>query len=272
MQNKKNKLPTKKHKLLKFRELIGSAGVDKHESDSVRKVGLYFGWLMLIIVFWLPFQWHFSLTGFFSPKMNLIINWCIWAAFTIETTTLTLLVKRKWFYLLTNWLSLVIIFGGFPFFWNYTHFLAMIRIFRILFTIKILIPWLSQVRTFFAKNHLGVGILVFVIGTFLGGILISSVDPGISDPLEGIWWAWQTVTTVGYGDFIPVSWPGRIIGIIVMLMGLGLFSLITANFSAFLIGKGAKKEEKLTEKAVKRIEELSQKIEKLELAIQKIKS
>lgn len=250
-----------------FRVLIGAAGVSRHEPEPVKRVGFYFGWLMLIIVFWLPFQWHFSLTGVFSFKTNLMINWGIWSAFAIETMTLTLFVKRKWKYLFSNWLNLAIIITGFPLTWNYIHFIAIARLFRIILTINILVPWLSQIRVFFTKNHLGIGILVFIIGTFLSGLLISSVDPAINDPLEGIWWAWQTFTTVGYGDFVPVSWPGRIISIVVMLMGICLISLLTANFSAFLIGKETEKEEKLSKKAIQLVEELNEKIDRLEKSI-----
>ena len=153
MKNKSDEqqLKLKKTRHLKFREFIGSAGVNIHESENIRKIGLYFGWLMLLIIFWLPFQWHFSLTGFFSAKTNLIINWCIWAAFAIETTTLTLLVRQKWLYLLTNWLSLLIILAGFPLTWNYIHFLALFRILRIIFTINILIPWSLTPEVFLEK-------------------------------------------------------------------------------------------------------------------------
>jgi len=258
--------------LSKFRSILGSAGVNGNEGQKVRKVARYFSWLMLLIVFWLPFQWHFSLTGAISSKLNYLFNWFIWATFVAETTVLTSLVKNKRLYLLTNWLNLFIIIAGFPLLWDYIHYFAAFSVLRILVTINIITPWISHTRTFFTKNHLGTGILIFVLGTFIGGILISSVDPAIHDPLEGVWWAWETITTVGYGDFIPVTWGGRIISIFVMLMGIGLFSLITANFSAFLMGKETEKEKRLTRENAKLLKYLIEKIDSLEKDIKKLRS
>ena len=47
-----------------------------------------------------------------------------------------------------------------------------------------------------------------------------------------IWWALQTVTTVGYGDVVPRSTGGRVIGAIVMLSGIGFHTIITAAVTA----------------------------------------
>ena len=66
------------------------------------------------------------------------------------------------------------------------------------------------------------------------------------------------MTTVGYGDLVPESPQGRIFGGLLMVLGLGMFSLLTANFSAFLIIREeegiVKKEETLIEKEEELIE------------------
>lgn len=62
-------------------------------------------------------------------------------------------------------------------------------------------------------------------------------DPAIHDPWEGLWWAWVTVTTVGYGDVVPSSVLGKVLAGFLILMGVGLFSMLTAAFSAFLVSK-----------------------------------
>jgi voltage-gated potassium channel len=45
---------------------------------------------------------------------------------------------------------------------------------------------------------------------------------------DGVWWAITTVTTVGYGDISPATDAGRVIGIVVMFVGIGLVAILTA--------------------------------------------
>jgi voltage-gated potassium channel len=87
------------------------------------------------------------------------------------------------------------------------------------------------------KNNIGLTLFVSLIVIIMAGIWIAAIDPAIDTPWDGIWWAWVTVTTVGYGDLVPDSPQGRIFGGVLMILGLGLFSLLTANFSAFLISR-----------------------------------
>jgi voltage-gated potassium channel len=250
-------------RLKRIRAVFGVAGVSMNSPRRVRKWGNFFEWAMLIIVFWLPIQWYLEKRQILPAHLNVIADWMIWIAFVVETVTMVSMVKRKVRYLVTNWLNLVIIVVGFPLLWTYFPLLATVRITRVLFMISILVPWLPLARDFLSRNHLGATLLISVILTFLSGILISVFDSGIPNPLDGVWWAWETVTTVGYGDVVPTTVEGRILAIFVMVMGLGLFSLLTANFSAFLIGRN-KREEDRQDKLIDQIKELSEKIDKLE--------
>jgi voltage-gated potassium channel len=65
------------------------------------------------------------------------------------------------------------------------------------------------------------------------GIVIRFVDAADFDTVgEGMWWAVQTVTTVGYGDVVPHHAAGRIIGAILMLSGIGFLTVVTAVVTA----------------------------------------
>jgi ion channel len=55
---------------------------------------------------------------------------------------------------------------------------------------------------------------------------------------DGLWWAVTTVTMVGYGDTFPKTAAGRRLGVALMLVGVGLFGVITANLAAFFVEQG----------------------------------
>jgi voltage-gated potassium channel len=72
----------------------------------------------------------------------------------------------------------------------------------------------------------------------LSGILISVLDRDeFPSVWLGMWWAVQTVTTVGYGDIVPTQVWGRIIAALVMLVGIGFLSLITATVASSLLAR-----------------------------------
>ena len=69
-----------------------------------------------------------------------------------------------------------------------------------------------------------------------GGLLIRVFDRDDFPTLaSGLWWAVQTVTTVGYGDHVPSSSGGRAIAVVVMVTGIGFLSIVTASITAMFV-------------------------------------
>jgi voltage-gated potassium channel len=72
--------------------------------------------------------------------------------------------------------------------------------------------------------------------TVLAGLLMRVTDPhNFPNVGLGMWWAIQTTTTVGYGDAVPTSVPGRIVAAFVMIVGLGFITVSTAAIASAFI-------------------------------------
>lgn len=224
-------------KVFLVRNLVGLAGVAETERMSIQHLASFFEWYMLGIAFWLPVQWYLEYKQLLPSVWAQRFNWYVWLSFIAEAVTLGACVKRQGFYFATNWLNLIIIIVACPSF--YAHFanFGMLRIIRLLVLLRVIVPWARSARNVLTLNRIGMSLMIFFIVTSLSGIIVSTFDSGIADPLSGIWWAWETVTTVGYGDVVPVTPEGRVIAILVMLLGIILFSIVTASISAYFVGK-----------------------------------
>ena len=72
--------------------------------------------------------------------------------------------------------------------------------------------------------------------TIIAGILIHFTDPKSFPNIgDGMWWAVQTVTTVGYGDLVPASTLGQLVAALVMVLGIGFLTIITASITTTFI-------------------------------------
>ena len=75
------------------------------------------------------------------------------------------------------------------------------------------------------------GNLVILGCSYVFYILEYGINNSIHSFIDAVWWAFATETTVGYGDIIPVTTAGKVLGILLMLMGTALFAMYTALFA-----------------------------------------
>jgi hypothetical protein len=69
------------------------------------------------------------------------------------------------------------------------------------------------------------------------GFLIYLVDPNLHSPLAGMWYAWVTMTHVGYGDLVTTSFWGRLLSAGLILLGVGFFALAAGIFASILVAE-----------------------------------
>jgi len=88
------------------------------------------------------------------------------------------------------------------------------------------------------KNAAGVIVVATVVVVAVGGILMRVLDHDeYSTVWVGMWWALQTVTTVGYGDVTPKNLSGRIVAVFVMLEGIAFLTIIIAAITSTFIAR-----------------------------------
>jgi voltage-gated potassium channel len=83
-----------------------------------------------------------------------------------------------------------------------------------------------------ASSALFIVLFMIILLLEFGSILVLAAErsnpaANITTAGDALWWVYVTITTVGYGDQYPVTIEGRLVGIVVMLVGVGLFGVIT---------------------------------------------
>jgi voltage-gated potassium channel len=107
--------------------------------------------------------------------------------------------------------------------------------------------------------------LVRAVATIVGvAILLVLISGVLARVVEGetftslglaYWWAMETVTTVGYGDIVPHTLPGRLVGTLLMLTGIALIPTLTSVIVSTLVSKRRQEEQERLEDMLTRVEQ-----------------
>jgi voltage-gated potassium channel len=107
------------------------------------------------------------------------------------------------------------------------------------------------------------------------GLLMTLVDgenfPSIG---SGLWWAVQTVTTVGYGDDVPTNLTGRLVAVVVMLVAIAFLTVITASITSTFVSR-ARRERTPPSAApatAEQVRQLDSRLERIEAALSRSSS
>jgi voltage-gated potassium channel len=159
-----------------------------------------FNIVLLLVMFWLPIQWYLQSKHLLTLEYITFANWVVWYIFLAEVIIMTALAQHKVSYFFRNWLNILIIALVFPPFWStHTTYFALLRYLRFLILFRRIIPQFYNLHRLLLRNKFGITLSVCLLVTLLGGTIEAYLDPSIGSIGNGIWWAWQTVTTVGYG-------------------------------------------------------------------------
>src|SRR5438874_3887824 len=146
----------------------------------------------------------------------------------------------------------------------------IVRVFRILRAFrstKYLVVYFLRYRK--ATSLTAVAATSFCIMVFAAIAVMNFEDlpeSNIKNAGDAFWWAFVTMTTVGYGDKYPLTAEGRIVACILMLAGAGMFATLTGFIASMFVQPNGKEAESEVRQLAREIQALSEKIDALSTA------
>ena len=106
--------------------------------------------------------------------------------------------------------------------------------------------------------------------TLAAGLLMTVLDRDNYPSLgQGLWWAVQTTTTVGYGDNVPTTVAGRFLAVLVMFFGIGFLTVITAAITSTFVARSRLELEQADTESptAEQFRQLDKRLERIEAAL-----
>ncbi|MEU9290204.1 potassium channel family protein [Streptomyces sp. NPDC048275] len=159
-----------------------------------------------------------------------LAEWVVWAAFAADYLVRLALAPRRRDFARRHWLDLCAVI---------LPLLQPLRLLRLVSTLLLVgrrARMASQIRLTTYVGGTVIGLLMF------GSLAVLSVerdspDGNIRNLGDAVWWSFTTMTTVGYGDHAPTTGLGRMIAVGLMLSGIALLGVVTANIAAWFIAR-----------------------------------
>jgi len=119
------------------------------------------------------------------------------------------------------------------------------------------------------RKALGLILTVATVLAIAAAVLERLIDPAFDTFPQALWFAVTTVSTVGYGDYVPESGAGRVVASALMLTGLGLIPLITSAVVSILV---AQRSRESREEELRHLHQILDRLESLEARLAGLES
>jgi voltage-gated potassium channel len=219
---------------------IGLAGIADDEAPRAQEWQRRLHWVMIGVAL-LALPAYVLDTASAAPSLRGIghvFDAVIAIAFTAEMLLMASLSNHPGRYLIDNWLNVVIVASSIASVLGATiEWVALTRVLRVATAGLILVRALAQAQFLFTRRGAPALLGVATLTIAAAGGMFYWLEPDIHSYWDGVWLAFITGATVGYGDFFPKTGPGRAVAVVVVLAGWALLSLFTANIVAIFLGR-----------------------------------
>lgn len=209
-------------------------------SSRERRVEEWFEVPMLVVTVLLIFTLLTPLFFDLGPTYTALfalLNLLIWLAYYVELFTKLAVAKNKLHGLRRNWFLCFIAISPLFLPFRAIRLSRLISVFRLLGLQRYIKKMKKQVQ----ELVYNVEYILITLGVFsiLAALMMWQVESRFAGDItnlpDALWWAVITITTIGYGDIIPSSDQGKILGAIVSLMGTALFMVFVARVTTLFV-------------------------------------
>ena len=221
-------------------DFFSIGGADAH--DGARAVHawrvvrwLLCGWSLLVIP---AFYGELTSTSEGALTVARSLYLCMFAGFALCLLWMLHTSRKPKAWLAHNRLDVTIMIGAaFSAGWGAPPWQTVEWVLRLLFVGLVAIRIVLSLKVFFAPNRL-IGLLIAGAGVLaMAGAGFLWLEPRVHNYADGLWLAFESSATVGYGDIAPTTPASRVFAVFVVLLGYGMLSLVFASIAAAFIGK-----------------------------------
>ena len=225
---------------------------------------LFIIFLTFIDILFLGYSVFFSVSStvrYSAVAFDLIVCIILWIEFFYSYRH----KKKKKKYLKDNSFSIL---GMFPIDFVFLRALRLVKLVQLIKLYVLARETTGNISKFLKHTLLDKIIFIAILFIFIVTVSIRLLDPGINDIPTAIWFIVVSMTSTGYGDVVPVTHSGRLIGIIAMIGGILIFATITAAISTIYMSKISRSHHDNLES---KIDDLSSEVERLNKKIDELK-
>ncbi len=193
-----------------------------------------------------------------------VVLWLTWVVFLVDYVVRLVIAEHRWRWFYRHLIDLAIVV------------LPMLRPLRLMRFLTIIA--LTQRN---AGSMLRGRVVIYTVGAtaltiLLAGLAVLDAEQGNGGPInsfgDAIWWAFATITTVGYGDYVPVSARGRVVAVGLMVGGIGLIGVVTATLASWIVERVSLETESNATATKAQVEALRAEIAELKEMIRELRS
>ncbi|WP_168218520.1 potassium channel family protein [Nocardioides eburneiflavus] len=186
--------------------------------------------LLLAVAFVVAYAWPVVDPNLQSDLRDTltVLSWAVWAAFAVDLGVRLVLADDRRRYALRHWYDVALVV------------LPVLRALRLLRLLVLLRMFDRSAASNLAGRVLTYAAAIALMSVGLGALAVLDAEQdaagaNIATIGDAVWWACTTVTTVGYGDHFPVTFQGRAVAVVLMIVGIGLVATVTASLASWLL-------------------------------------